>query len=270
MTEAASVEAELGYVVDTGIKPVVSSSGPGARLRQRLGNYETHRVKVWDGRPRAGKLSIDREGFELVGHSTAVTDFHDDEQISSIYDPEMERLVAAVSGARRVVVFDHTRRSADPGEQEAMHLREPVSVVHNDYTQWSGPERLRRALPEEAEALLGSRFAIIQVWRATHEPIESWPLAVCDARTVRFQDYLPTERRHLDRVGEIYQLMFHPDQRWSYFPRMHRDEALVFKVYDSATDGRARFTAHGSFADPTARAAAPPRRSIEVRTLAFF
>jgi hypothetical protein len=51
---------------------------------------------------------------------------------------------------------------------------------------------------------------------------------------------------------------------------MRRDEALVFKVYDSETDGRARFTPHTSFVDPTSPANAPPRQSIEVRAFAFF
>ncbi len=47
-------------------------------------------------------------------------------------------------------------------------------------------------------------------------------------------------------------------------------EALVFKCYDSLIDGRARFTAHGSFDDPGTPADAPPRESIEVRTLALW
>jgi hypothetical protein len=51
---------------------------------------------------------------------------------------------------------------------------------------------------------------------------------------------------------------------------MRRDEALVFKVYDSATDGRARFTPHSSFDDPTSPPDARPRQSIEARALAFF
>ncbi len=51
---------------------------------------------------------------------------------------------------------------------------------------------------------------------------------------------------------------------------MRRDEALVFKVYDSMKDGRARWTAHSAFDDPTAPPNARPRESIEIRTLAFF
>jgi hypothetical protein len=51
---------------------------------------------------------------------------------------------------------------------------------------------------------------------------------------------------------------------------MRREEAYVFKVYDSVRDGRVRFTAHTAFKDPTSRSDAPPRESIEIRTLAFF
>ena len=61
-----------------------------------------------------------------------------------------------------------------------------------------------------------------------------------------------------------------PDHEWYYFPLMARDEALVFKVYDSAKDGRARFTAHSAFEDPTTPPDAAPRESIEMRTIAFF
>ena len=51
---------------------------------------------------------------------------------------------------------------------------------------------------------------------------------------------------------------------------MRRDEALVFKVYDSAKDGRARFTPHTAFEDPATPRGAVPRQSIEARALAFF
>ena len=47
-------------------------------------------------------------------------------------------------------------------------------------------------------------------------------------------------------------------------------QALVFKVYDSAKDGRARFTAHTAINDPQTPAGAPPRQSIEARAFAFF
>lgn len=108
------------------------------------------------------------------------------------------------------------------------------------------------------------------MWRAIDGPIQSHPLALADARSVSSDDLLPAERRYPNRVGETYQLKYNAAHRWFYFPHMRREEALVFKVYDSERDGRARFTPHTSFDDPTSPTDAPPRQSIEARTLAFF
>jgi hypothetical protein len=179
-------------------------------------------------------------------------------------------LIGRVSGARRVHVFDHTLRSGDEAEREARLLREPVLSAHNDYTEWSGPNRVRELMGGEAEELLQHRFAIIQVWRAIDRPIESNPLAIADAKSVQAEDLLIAERRYPHRVGQTYRLKYNPQHRWYYFPRMRRDEALVFKVYDSEKDGRARFTPHTSFDDPATPPGAPPRQSIEARALAFF
>ena len=82
---------------------------------------------------------------------------------AKFYYPEMEALVKAESGASRVVVFDHTLRTADDEQREARKIREVVRRVHNDYTEWSGPQRVRDLLPDEADDLLRRRFAIVQV-----------------------------------------------------------------------------------------------------------
>jgi len=51
---------------------------------------------------------------------------------------------------------------------------------------------------------------------------------------------------------------------------MRDDEVMLIKCYDSADDGRARFVPHSAFVDPTTPAGAPPRESIELRTLVFY
>lgn len=114
------------------------------------------------------------------------------------------------------------------------------------------------------------RFAIVQVWRPIRHPVETFPLALCDAATLAAKDLVVSERRYPGRVGQTYAITYNPDHRWYWFPRMRRDEALVFKVYDSAKDGRARWTPHTAFDDPTSPPHARPRESIEIRTLAFF
>jgi hypothetical protein len=92
---------------------------------------------------RAEAPSLDREGFALVAHASAVRDFYDDAEIKAVYEPELEALVRAATGALRVEVFNHTRRAASLDVQKARLVREPASIVHNDYTARSGPQRLR-------------------------------------------------------------------------------------------------------------------------------
>ena len=264
------ITAGLHYTIDTGMKPVNETFGPNNIRRRVTGEHEVREMTIRDGRPHVGEFALDLTGFEFVEHKTRVKDFFDLDELKRVYYPEVEALIRRVSGASRVVVFDHTLRSGDEGEREAKLVREPVLNVHNDYTEWSGPQRVRDLLPAEAEELLEKRFAIIQVWRAINQPIQSNPLAIADARSLAPRDLIRAERRYPNRVGETYRVGYNPDHRWYYFPRMRRDEALVFKVFDSAKDGRARFTAHSSFEDPTTPPGAPARQSIEARTLAFF
>jgi hypothetical protein len=262
------MEAHISYTADTGERLVNETFGPNNIRRRTSGAAELHPVQIANG--REARLSLEVNGFELVEHRTAMKDFFDPDELKSVYYAEVERLVGERSGALRVVVFDHTLRSGSEQEREQRLIREPVLSAHNDYTEWSGPQRVREILGDEAETLLARRFAIIQVWRAIGQPIRSNPLAVADARSVAPEDLLVAERRYPHRVGQTYRLKYNPRHRWFYFPEMRRDEAIVFKVYDSEKDGRARFTPHTSFEDPATPPGAPPRQSIEARTLAFF
>jgi hypothetical protein len=264
------VTAPINYAVVTGEKFVNETFGPNNIRRRTTGSYESKAMPIRNARPLQAGLSLDREGFVLVDHATRMRDFFDLEELQRVYYAEAVELVKRVAGATRVVLFDHTLRSGDESEREARLIREPVLSAHNDYTEWSGPQRVRDLLPDEAETLLTRRFAIIQVWRSIAHPIEKNPLTFADARTIAAEDLHVSERRYPGRVGQTYRLSYNPAHQWYYFPRMRRDEALVFKVFDSKKDGRARFVPHTSFDNPLAPADALPRRSIEIRTLAFF
>jgi hypothetical protein len=262
------MQAHISYTADTGEALVNETFGPNNIRRRSSGMAELHAVEIANGRD--ADLSLEQNGFELVEHRTAVKNFFDPDELKSVYYPELERLIAARSGASRVVIFDHTLRSGSEEEREQRLIREPVLSAHNDYTEWSGPQRVREIMGDEAEGLLAHRFAIIQVWRPIGQPIHANPLAVADARSIAPEDLLISERRYPHRVGQTYRLKYNPEHRWFYFPELRRDEAIVFKVYDSKKDGRARFTPHTSFEDPTTPPGAPPRQSIEARSLAFF
>jgi hypothetical protein len=266
----ATIEANLFYLAGGADKLVTYVAAPGGRDERSGGGSEAHRVRIHNGRPLADGFVFEREGFRFVPHHTRVVDFFDDAALRRVYYPECEALIKQVSGAKRVVVFDHTLRTASDEQRETQKIRDVVSRVHNDYTEWSGPQRVRDIMGEEAESLLRGRFAIIQVWRPINHPVESHPLAICDAQTVRPETLVVNERRYPGRVGQTYGITYDPGQRWYWFPHMRPDEALVFKVYESLKDGRARWTAHTAFVDPTSPPHTRPRESIEIRTLAFF
>jgi hypothetical protein len=269
-TAPATIEATLNYLKNTGEQPWTYSGGPGSTEVRSGGERDPHKVTIRNGRPHAAEFTLEASGFRFVRHDTAMKDFLDPEEVKRVYYPEMEALIKAESGARRVVVFDHTLRTADDAFREEKKISEPVQRVHNDYTEWSGPQRVRDLLPDEAEELLKRRFAIVQAWRPFRHPIETFPLAICDARTLSSNNLVISERRYPNRIGQTYAITYDAAQKWFWFPRMRREEALVFKVYDSEQDGRARWTAHTAFDDPTALPGARPRESIEIRTLAFF
>jgi hypothetical protein len=268
--ELATIEAVLNYIVDDGLPVFTIVAAPGGSDTRSGGTPDPHRVIIHNGRPQARDFVLERNGFRFVRHDTKVADFYNEDEIRRVYYPEMEALIKAESGAKRVVVFDHTLRTADDEMRESKKIREVVRRVHNDYTEWSAPQRVRDIVPDEAEELLKRRFAVIQVWRPIRFPVETYPLAMADAQTLSPSDMIVSERRAPGRIGQTYAIKYNPAHKWFRFPHMRREEALVFKVFDSEKDGRARWTAHTAFDIPNTPPDARPRESIEIRTLAFF
>ena len=265
---AGSVQVELRYVVDTGEKPrTYISPQHSGRPTRREDTVDVREMWIHDAWPLAGEATLDREGFELHRQVSEVSDFYDDDEVERIHYPEIEGLIRRATGAVRVSIFDHTRRSAG---DKRKGVRDPVRAVHNDYTPKSGPQRVRDLFPDEAEKLLKRRFAVINAWHSIRDRIESHPLAICDARSIEPEDLIATDLVYEDRVGEVFNLAHNPDHRWYYFPRMEQDQTILLKCFDSAVDGRARFTAHTAFEDPESEHGAPPRESMELRALAFF
>ena len=271
---AGDVQAPLNFIVrQNGTPYFVSAALTGGAPDYRFCT-EARTVTIHDVRPEAGRLSVEREGFQLVRHRTAVDDLYDDEAVAGIYSREIEALLRDVTGASRAVAFDHTRRSdrAD-GAANPDGSRGPARIVHVDYTVTSGPERAADVLGEETVTQVldaGGRIAEINVWRPIAGPVQRAPLAVADASSVDREDLIATEQRFPDRTGEIYMLAHAQDQRWCWIPGMTRGETLLLKGWDSLEDGRARFTPHGSFRLPDQDPDAPARESIETRAFLVF
>jgi hypothetical protein len=267
----SAVETTLNYLADASERPVYYAYEPPAGTPRSSGKFAAQPVRIHNARSVLGELSLDRQGFTLVHQVSAVRDFYDQKEVKSVYYPEVEQLLKDATGAEKVVIFDHQVRNIELAKRGEKSAREYGRAVHNDYTAKSGPRRVRDHLPaEEALERLQHRFAEINVWRPIRGPIESTPLALCDARSIASGDFVPSDLVYRDKVGETYRFTYNPNHRWFYFPRLERNEVILLKCYDSKEDGRARFTAHSAFDDPTSTRDAAPRESIEVRALIFY
>ena len=271
-SQTSGVDAELNYLAPGDARPVNYTFEPPAGTPWSSGTPDPRCVRIHNARPlaEAGEISLHRNGFQLVSHRSALNDFSDDSLIRLVYRPEAEALLRGITGAEKVVVFDHTLRDSANGSRANASLREPVRRVHNDQTFISGPRRVRDHLDaEEAERRLQHRFAIINLWRPLGV-VEQFPLALCDARSIAPDDLVPTDLVYRDKTGETYSFLANPQHRWYYFPRLRPDEVLLLKIYDSLEDGTARLTAHTAFEDPGSPSNAAARRSIELRALLFW
>ena len=268
------VRAALTFVVPQDEKPYFHSSVLTGGAVKIFFETEDRQVSIRDMRPIAAGLPLDRQGFVLHRHETALQDLYDDAAIERIYNRETEDLLKAYAGADQVVIFDHTRRSDDDvGAANPDGVRGPAARVHVDYTTVSGPIRARAILGEELFDRIiegGGRIVQVNVWRPITGPVRRTPLALADAESIRPEELVATEQIFPDRVGEIFQLAYAPEQLWYWAPRMDRDEVLLIKGWDSIDDGRARFTPHGAFRLPDQRPEDPVRQSIETRTYMLF
>lgn len=271
--ELPQIEASLNYLIPMTQKPVYYVQETPAGQPQHSGSFEARQVVIQNARSLSN-LSIDREGFQLVHHHSSVQNFYDDEAVHRIYYPEAEKLLTALTGAFKVVVFDHNVRNAQRAQRHEDNAKEPVKRVHNDFTAKSGYSRARLELAargvENIDELLQHRFSVVNVWRPIAAPVQESPISVCDAQSLALTDLVPLDLVYRDRIGETYAITYNSLHRWFYFPQQQQHEVLLIKCFDSAEDERARFTAHSAFDDPTSPVDAPSRESIELRTFIFY
>jgi hypothetical protein len=264
MTDA--VEASIRYVV-AGEKAVFY---PGDRERSYWPGEE-HRVRITDMRTRAADLALERNGFVLLREPTAVTDFNDAAQVHSIYYREIEALVKRLLGSEKVLVFGEVVRSDSKTTRDG---RLPAYGAHVDY----GDRTVRQFTvdmlgSEAAEYWLRGRYVLMNLWRPI-STVYRTPLALCDASTVLQSDLNDSEvRGGLNDPNRPplygFNLSYSPRHRWYYAPQMQPAEILAFKLFDSDR-ARVQLTGHTAFDDPSAAPDAPPRESIEVRTISFM
>ena len=182
-----------------------------------------------------------------------------------------EALIQRLTGAAKVVSFGPMIRTNASG---AHGHNQPAFGAHVDYGARTVADFTRDLLPaEEAERRLQGWHMLINVWRPI-TMVESAPLALCDASTVRREDLFDSEV--VGGLGDFkrrslwgFNLAYDPGHRWYWVPHMQPWEAMAFKLFDSDPDA-IQHTAHSAFEDPNTPLDAAPRQSVEVRTIAYL
>jgi len=278
------VKVQLSHVVpDMETRRVYLRTRQDGEPEMHMGESIQVDTTIHNGRGKG--LRLDEAGFELVQHSTALSteDFYEPTHVSARYYEEMKALFTKVTGSPHVVVFHHQVRNAEPdkervGQDGSINVNTPVQpYAYGIHTDSSAPHAeslfplMSAQMPEERRR---GRFLYINAWRNIADvPIEDDHLAVLDERSVvKPDDYIPQK---LHGMGfEVLQYVLsarHTAQhRWYYYPRMEKDEVLVFKQWDSNPELQGRVCFHTAFSDPAAPAGAPKRQSIEVRAFVFF
>lgn len=254
-------------------------TAPGASVN--TGVYETHVMTIHNGRPVADRFTLDRNGFELIEHRSAVRDFTDREEVDRVYVGEVVEFVKAYTGADHVVPMGWVlRRAADP----AANASQPTAaLVHDDFSVQGAHERAAALYARHFPGGPGYRRALItSLWRVFSPPPQDWPLAICDFTSVREGEGIPNRLYFVDRIPDDlfqempedhpgasgFEFLHQPYHKWWYFPDMTRDEILFFKLNDSDRS-RAWMVPHSAFHDRTVRATTP-RHSIEFRSVAYW
>jgi len=260
--------------MDAAIKYVVPGEKAIFYASDRERSYwpgEEHRMPIEDMRLHLDDLALERNGFVLIRHRSSVINFRHADEVQRVYYAEVIDLVKRLTGAEKVLPFGEILRTdaATTGDG-----RLPAYGAHVDYGDRTVRNFTEEFLgPREAAHWLQRRHVLINLWRPI-TPVHRTPLALCDAASVEESDLNESEiRGGLDQPDRPplwgFNLSYNPRHRWYYAPFMQPDEVLVFKLFDSERS-RVQWTGHTAFDDPSSAADAPPRQSLEIRTISFF
>src|SRR5207253_9559690 len=154
------VESTLNYLADLAEKPYfyLYEPPPGTPWRNTKGDRRS--VAIHDARELVPAPSLDEEGFLLTSHETSAQNLYDPDTVRDLYYREVEELVRKLTGATRVVAFDHNVRPAPEGQRRENSAQPPVRLPPHDYSVRRGQPRVRVLLPaRQTESLLRNRFA---------------------------------------------------------------------------------------------------------------
>lgn len=260
-------EAQIAYVARDGARPFYYAN---AHEKDRV-PIDLRAMTVADARPLG--TSIDVEGFELLRHASAITDWTDREALARVHCGEVAELIRARTGADAVQVTSpgilrFSEKSGKAGSSDNSH---PARFAHIDINDDTAAQFAARG----SEGRPFRRCAAYNLWRALSPAPQDVPLAFCDARSLARDDLIVADAIFDPPGGapewrfESWVVAHNPAHRWAFFPDLAVDEAVLFKTNDSDA-ALAHCVPHVAFDDPLAPEDAPPRISIEMRATAYW
>ncbi|THH15315.1 hypothetical protein EW146_g5138 [Bondarzewia mesenterica] len=217
-------------------------------------NYENKpfNVSVENVRGKQHLFKLDDAGFQYFRVPTKVTDFSDDDKVREEYYPEQADVLKSLTGASRVVIFDHSthpfqthflrvitltrlkppaiRRHRPDSTLDDPQNRRPISWVHVDQTPASSEARVHKHLPASlVPSLLARRYQIVNLWRPISHTALDFPLALCDCRSVGRDDLVATTLVYPDKQGELFSVRRNEAHQWKYLRGMEPDEGVLIK-----------------------------------------
>lgn len=259
--------AQIAYVAKDGIRPYYYAN---AHEKDRV-PIDLQPMPVRDAREI--DATIDVQGFQLVRHQSAITDWTDRAALEAIHKCEVAELIKGLTGADEVQVtapgiLRYSEKSGKAGSSDNSH---PARFAHVDINDVTAAQFAERGSGGRAF----KRCAAYNLWRALSPAPQDVPLALCDARSVAAEDLILADAIFDPPNGapewsfESWVVAHNPAHRWHFFSDLSLDEAVLFKTNDSDPD-RAHLMPHVAFDDPLAPTDAPARVSIEMRATCYW
>jgi len=201
-------------------------------------------------------------------------DFNDETKIDKVYLKEIAESLKSSLHACRVQIFEHLVRKRHTNfpfaAGEEWLYKQPTTVAHMDMSrEWAATMGRRLNHKIGLGNLPSQKYQYINVWKPLRGPVQDWPLALCDPRTVDPASLQDGDVVFKDFVIENKLLQYKTENKWYYVSNQRADEIWVFMQADSRDDGLCGVP-HTSFLHPESGESTFPRESIEVRAIVYF
>jgi hypothetical protein len=232
---------------------------------------------IVDVRSAGQQFDLDTNGFKYVKAPTGFKEWSSQPKIAQEYLPELEALLRnEIDGCDEILFYDaRIRQAGEEGVKvEGLSHNPFARQVHVDNTEKSVIEKIQALLEMKADYVLSGRARAINIWRPIKHPVYDCGLAITDGSKLQQGDVIECDRhravdgKYWDTMGVV---KYRPGYQWYYCSEQAEEDVLLFKNYDSRSDGVVRTVLHTAFDVPPEMVPpnAPTRESIEVRALIF-